>query len=143
VRSSRSVPVIAVLPLAALIALTGCSALPFGGGQSTAEACRALEPGLKDVETGIGASLSNLRSDPAAAASQIRDVAAAFTTEADAISNAEVHDAAVAAADSITAFSALFDTYAADPANADTTPVSDSATDVQDNMTKLGDVCAP
>jgi hypothetical protein len=140
VRSSRSAPI--VLAFSTLVALAGCSGLPLDGGQSTADACRQLEPGLKDVETGIGASLTNLTSDPSAAASQIHDVAAAFATEADSIANTEVHDAAVAAADSIIAFSVLFDDYAADPENADTTPVSDSATDVQDHMTKLAEACA-
>jgi hypothetical protein len=141
VRIPRTAPIAIALTIAASTVLGGCSLIPGLGGQSTVEACLQLETGLKDVSSGISDSMSDLVSDPSAAASKIHDVAATFESEAAKISNTEVHDAAVSAAGSISAFSGLIDDYAADPANADTTAISDSATEVQTQMSALGDVC--
>jgi hypothetical protein len=118
VRIPRTAPIAIALTIAASTVLGGCSLIPGLGGQSTVEACLQLETGLKDVSSGISDSMSDLVSDPSAAASKIHDVAATFS-----------------------AFSGLIDDYAADPANADTTAISDSATEVQTQMSALGDVC--
>lgn len=109
--------------------------------QTTEEACTVLKDGVSGTMEDLQAGLSELQSDPDAAAAAVGTLAAAFEDTAADVKNTDVRAVADDATDALNAFDMQIAAYAADPASVDQVAVTDAATAVQESMTKLGATC--
>ena len=144
----------------ASVLLTGCTTGDSGSGsgsgsggsggsggdagassQTTEEACTVLKAGVEDTITQLQSGIADLQSDPAKAAEAVGTLAAAFEDTASDVTNDDVRAVADNATSALTDFSEQITAYAADPESADQAAVTDSATGVQNAMTKLGATC--
>jgi hypothetical protein len=110
-------------------------------GQSKAEACDAVKAGVSETITQFS-GLPDINADPAAAVAAVNSLADAFQTTGDDVTNEEVGAVVDDATDSLTAFAAQIETYAANPEAGDQAAVQSSATAVQESLLKLGTTCA-
>ena len=138
-RSPRTISTAIALTVAVATLLGGCALFPQ---QTTVVACLQLKDALEAVSTDMSAASADLVSDPETAADKIAVVASDFESATAAISNAEVHDAAVKTSDALNEFSELINDYAADPENADAEALSASGEEVSTQMFALAEVCA-
>jgi hypothetical protein len=109
--------------------------------QTTEQACEVLKGGVQDTLTDLQAGLSELSTDPGKAAEAVGTLAAAFEDTAGDVTNDDVRAVADDATNALDDFSEQITAYAADPESVDQTAVTDSATAVQNAMTKLGATC--
>ena len=138
-RNLRTVSTALAFTVAVSALLSGCALFPQ---QTAAVACLQIKDALEAVSDDMTVASADLVSDPAGAADKIAVVAADFETATAAISNTEVHDAAVKTSDALNEFSALIYDYAEDPENADSAALSASGENVGTQMFALGEVCA-
>ena len=132
-----------IITLAAAVVLSGCALFPaVQEVQTKVTACLELKDALLAVSKDINAASGDLVDDPQAGADKIADVAVEFRSSAEALTNAEVRDAAVESADALDEFSAIINDYAADPASADLDALSDSGDKVTTLMAGLDEVCS-
>jgi len=129
------------LAFAALV-LTGCTGgSPADSGQTTEQACDILKSGLEETTTELQSGLSDLATDPQAAADAVTTLTAAFTESAEKVSNTEVKALADDAVAALTDFDEQIHAYADDPASADQEAMQTSAEDVQTSITAVGETC--
>jgi hypothetical protein len=139
VRTQRTVSTALALTVAVSALLSGCALFPQ---QTTVVACLQMKDALETVSTDMTDASADLVSDPDGAANKIAGIAAEFEAATAAISNAEVHEAAVKTSDALNEFSDLINDYADDPENADSAALSTSGENVGTQMLALGEVCA-
>jgi len=139
VRTMRNVSTALALTVAVSALLSGCALFPQ---QTTAVACLQIKDALDTVSTDMTDASADLVSDPDGAADKIAVIAADFETATAAISNTEVHEAAVKTSDALNEFSDLIYDYADDPENADSAALSASGEKVGTQMFALGEICA-
>jgi len=117
--------------------LTGCSA-----EQSKADGCAELQTGMESLQTELTENISELQTDPGAAADAISEVASTFADNVDNVTNEEVKAAGEDAATSLSTMADEFSKYADDPAGVDVEALSASATDAQTKFTELETLCS-
>lgn len=121
---------------AGVLLLTGCTA-----GQSTEEACSAVNAELEDAQGELTSSISSLATDPDGAIEALETFHGRFAETVDGLDNAEIkklgQDTEQALSDYITAVSDA----AADPENADSETVTGAITDFQQQAQKFQDAC--
>lgn len=112
----------------------------------TVKPANAACDALKDEATAINAELSEasdlLTSDPTAGAAKLAAAAARFDQAAAAIDDVKVGVLATATSDSLNNFSALINTLAADPTNADTAALTAGGADLNSKFSMLASYCA-
>jgi hypothetical protein len=142
VRSLRIISPV-IITLAAAVVLSGCALFPaVQEVQTKVTACLELKDALLAVGEDINAASGDLVDDPQAGADKIADVAVEFRASAEALTNAEVRDAAVESADALDEFSAIINDYAVDPASTDLDALSASGEKVTTLMAGLDEVCS-
>jgi hypothetical protein len=159
---NKGISVFAILGVAGLI-LTGCSssddsASSDSGASSSAssspkpmetpveeqtviEACNELIAGVSEMQSSLTENLSELQTDPAAAAAAFEEVVALFQENAANVTNAEVKPTADKIEALFVEFSATMQAAATDPASVDPQAVTTYATDLQAATTELDEIC--
>lgn len=161
--SRRHVSALAVFALGGLL-LTGCaagstssegSADSEGSGsnsestdmntatdQSVAEACADLQSTLSESASALQSGMSEFTTDPALAVESLNGFAAEFATARDSLGNAEVKAQADKAGVALDEMIGSLETGVADPASLDMESFMATVTDVQTELTAIGEVCA-
>lgn len=112
------------------------------GEQTTAEACTQLQESIEGVQEDLTSSLGELQTDPAAAAAAITELSDSFAAGVDELQNEEVRAAAEPAGEALASLATALQTYSADPAGADPSTVTSSASGLQASFTELAQVCS-
>lgn len=122
--------------------LTGCTGGSGGAsGQTTEQACDILRTGVEDTTTELQAGLSDLATDPEAAADAVTSLTAAFEKSADKVTNSGVKSVADDAVTALSDFDEQIHAYATDPASVDQEKIQTSAEAVQTSLTAVGETC--
>lgn len=154
--STNRLSVLAVLGVAGLI-LTGCSSssddasadassapepTPIVEEQSVEEACTTLIDGVADMQASLNENLTNLQSDPAAAAEAYQGVVDLFEENAANVTNEEVKPVADEIGAVFAEFGTTMNAAATDPASVDPEAINKYVTDLGTTTTKLNELCA-
>ena len=144
--------------LALLLLLTGCGAPAANQDNSSSSsskdddkeekeqtvkaACKELETASLAVAEGITDATGDLTSDPAAAAAAITTTSEDFDAAVADIQNEKVREDAAPVVEAISAFAAIIEGYAADPANTDIAALTESSNTIDESFTAIGEVCS-
>jgi hypothetical protein len=161
--SRRHVSAFAVLALGGLL-LTGCASISTssegaseseGSGsdssstdmntatdQTVAEACKELQEGLSASTSALQNSMTQLSTDPNAAAAELDAFIEEFAAVRDGLGNAEVKAAADSAGAAYEELVAQAKSVAADPASVDQTAFMETMDNVQTELSAVGELCA-
>jgi hypothetical protein len=141
VATSRRTTAFAGLAFAALV-LTGCSAgAPAASAQTTEQACDILKTGVESTTSELQSGLSDLATDPQAAADAVTTLTEAFEKSSADVDNTEVKNLADDATTALTEFDEQIHDYADDPASVDSTAIQASAEKVQTAIAAIGETC--
>ncbi|MET0989834.1 MAG: hypothetical protein ABWY54_04220 [Glaciihabitans sp.] len=154
---TKGLSTLAVLGVAGLI-LTGCSSssgdnsstdassapspTPVVEEQSVEEACTTLIDGVTEMQSSLNENLTELQTDPAAAAEAYQGVVDLFNENAAKVTNEDVKPVADEIGAVFTEFGTTMDAAATDPASVDPQAVNDYVTNLQAATTKLDELCA-
>jgi hypothetical protein len=117
-----------------VLALAGCA-----GGQSKADACKALESTMTSVTSDLNSSVGDFATDPSAAVKKMQSVDDALNKGLDKVSNADVKTAGAKAEKSLAAFVAAAQKFSDDPTDSDA--LQKASTNVETDFTAIGKVC--
>ena len=160
--SRRISSALAVLALGGLL-LTGCAANSTSGDttaesedsgststdmnaattdQSIEEACSDLQTTLSASAEGLEAGMSEFSADPTLAVEKLHTFSDEFAAARNALGNPEVREQADRAGAALDKMIGELEAVAADPASLDMTAFTDTAMQVQTELSGIGEVCA-
>lgn len=161
--SRRHVSALAVLALGGLL-LTGCAAgstssegpsdsegsgsnsestdMNTSTDQSVADACADLQSTLSESASALQSGMSEFASDPALAVESLNGFADEFAAARDSLGNAEVKEQADKAGVALDEMIVALEAVVADPTSLDMTAFTTTATNVQTELSAIGEVCA-
>jgi peptidoglycan hydrolase CwlO-like protein len=144
----------AAVGIAAIIALSGCSAIgqvqdqaqslatKAAQVQSKAAACIALQKAISGSVDKLTSSLSTISTDPAGAVTELEAMSDSFDKALSKVSNKDVAEVGEKAESSLKDMITRVKAISADPQHADTTALMTSVTNVQKAFTEVGKVCS-
>ncbi|GAB3404452.1 hypothetical protein GCM10027515_16480 [Schumannella luteola] len=119
--------------------LAGCSAIDPNGKP---QACLSLKDPAQKAVTDVSEALQGITTDPQAAADQVRTTKDDLQKAVDKVKNDEVKASSQKVVDALGDLETAIDDRVANPANLDTSALTDAGTSVQTTAKDLVDLCA-